>query len=249
MDAIKNGFIYPARDIPKGVNMVITTRQGGFSQGPYDSLNLSTQVGDDRQAVEKNRHYIRDVLQLPDEPFWLKQEHGNQVLIVGDDSSSNIADAGIAFVTGKVCVVMVADCLPILIYDAKATRVAAVHCGWRGLANDLLENVVEKLDCPPADLHVWMGPAIGPDAFQVGDDVRNIFIEKDSDSALSFLPDNRGNWMANIYQLARIRLRSIGVENVSGGFYCTYHDSHNFYSYRRDGVTGRIAALAWLSNK
>ena len=229
--------------------MVVTTRLGGFSKPPFDGLNLSGRVGDDPDAVKKNRRYLYDTLTLPAEPIWLDQQHGHGVLVTGSASDGNVADATIAFEAGFVCAVTVADCLPILLCDKDASRVAAIHAGWRGLAAGIVEQTIKEIGSSPRDLIAWLGPAIGPDAFQVGDDVRDLFITNDENTALAFLPDNTGYWMADLYQLARICLQRLGVKEISGGCYCTYHDSKHFYSYRRSPDTGRMAALAWLESQ
>lgn len=249
MDIIQNGFIYPSWNVPDTIRMVITTRQNGFSKPPYESLNLSMHVGDDSAAVEKNRQYVYDTLQLPSEPFWLEQQHGNKVSVISDPSPITTADSAVALSSNKVCAVMVADCLPVFLCDKNAKGVAVAHCGWRGLATDVLQNTMTALNSAPKDIYAWLGPAIGTNAFQVGDDVRNAFINEDDAYALSFLPDNQGKWMADIYQIARIQLQRLGIERIEGGFYCTYYDKRQFYSYRRDAVTGRIAALAWIDDK
>ena len=229
--------------------MAITTRQGGVSKPPFNSLNMSTNVGDDHAAVESNRQYVSQALSLPSQPKWINQEHGRNVFIYGKQDCSDTADAMVSFALGEVCAVTVADCLPVLFCDNRATRVAVAHAGWKGLLAGILQSTVAALGCAPEDLMVWLGPAIGANAFRVGDKVRGAFIQKNPYYAIAFLPDNSGGWMADLYQLARLQLQALDVTDIQGGFYCTYYDSSNFYSHRRDGQTGRIAALAWLAPK
>lgn len=246
IDELREGFIFPKWQVPRAVQMAITTRRNGFSAAPFAGLNVSDNVGDDPQAVDKNRCYLHDALSLPSDPLWLQQQHASDVLLCESNDDCRTADASISFESGYVCAVMTADCLPVLFCDKEGTRVGVAHAGWRGLLSGVLDNTAAALDCPPQQLCAWLGPAIGPDAFQVGDDVRDAFVQLDSNNAWAFLPDNTGYWLCDIYQLARIRLRALGLVDIYGGSYCTYRDSANFYSYRRDGVTGRIAALAWL---
>ncbi len=245
-DRIDRGFLYPNKRLPQGANMVVTTRIGGFSKPPFAGLNLSDRVGDETAAVQKNRRYLRRALNLPTEPVWPKQRHGADVFVADSAAANPVADATIAFAPGLVCAVTAADCLPILLCDKRARRVAAIHAGWRGLAAGVIERTAEALRARPHDVIAWLGPAIGPDAFRVGDEVRDVFVADDKRAALAFVPDNAGRWMANIYQLARLRLERLGIADISGGFHCTYHDSKHFYSYRRSARTGRMAALVWI---
>ena len=246
VDRIENGFVRPGWPLPAGVRMAVTTRCGGFSKPPFASLNVSDRVGDDPAAVEKNRRHLVQALSLPASPVWLQQQHGCGVFAADAGTGEAIADAAVAFEPGIVCAVTVADCLPVLFCDRRATRIGAAHAGWRGLAAGVLEQTVARLGCPAHELSAWLGPAIGPDAFQVGDEVRDVFIADDKRNELAFLPDNTGRWMADLCQLARVRLQRLGVGRIEGGFYCTYHDRENFYSHRRDARTGRLAALVWL---
>lgn len=227
--------------------MVVTTRLGGFSKSPFAGLNLSDRVGDDADAVEKNRCYLCQALSLPGEPVWLKQEHGCDVFVAGSAAANTVGDAAVAFGPGLVCAVTVADCLPILICDKQAREVAAIHAGWRGLAAGIIGRTIKMLNSPPHNMLAWLGPAIGPDAFQVGDDVRDVFVADDKSAAFAFMPDNTGRWMADLYQLARIHLGRLGVAEIIGGCHCTYHDRKHFYSYRRSSRTGRMAALVWIA--
>lgn len=233
---------------PDGVCALLTTRKGGVSPAPYDGMNLGLHVGDEPRAVMANRALLREL--LPREPAWLDQVHGTTVVdAVEVASSAHLvrADASVACVRGHVCAVMSADCLPVIFCDDAATVVAAAHAGWRGLAAGVLEQTVAKMGVTPARLRAWLGPSIGPDAFEVGKEVRACFVAADPLAAHAFtLSAATGTWRADLYQLARQRLAAIGVERVSGGQMCTFSDPQRFYSYRRDGVTGRFATLVWL---
>ncbi|MCW8930697.1 MAG: peptidoglycan editing factor PgeF [Gammaproteobacteria bacterium] len=243
--------------MPDNIKSLQTTRVGGCSQAPFDTFNLAEHVEDNFVDVKKNRHLLSKV--LPTEPKWLNQVHSD---IVVDASSSVIgvnADGSFTTKNRIVSVVMTADCLPVLISNRQGTGVAAIHAGWRGLASGILEQGVKKLlvasHSQPEDLLVWFGPAIGPEIFEVGDDVRQIFLRNvfdDLNASSCFIAKDKTNdskeikWLADIYQLARLRLSAIGVENFFGGTYCTYKESDQFYSYRRDGKTGRMASLIWI---
>ena len=231
---------------PAGVRAVATTRQGGFSLPPYESLNLGDHVGDDPERVAKNRSRLRQILALPAEPNWLEQVHGCEVAACG--SGQIKADAVIARQIGGVCAVLTADCLPLLLCNRQGTRVAAVHAGWRGLAAGVIENAVAAFGQPGEELLAWMGPAIGPRQFEVGDEVREVFVAADPAAETAFRAQGSGHWLADIYQLARQRLGSLNLGYVGGGEYCTVSDPERFFSYRRDGVTGRMAALIWIES-
>ena len=241
-------WIKPEWPAPANVHAVVTTRQGGFSQAPYDSLNVGDHVGDDPYAVAKNRHLVGDLLHLPTEPLWLQQVHGVVVSGMNTSSCTPQADAAVAFKAKQVCVVMTADCLPVLFCDKAGTRVAAAHAGWRGLCDGVLEETVKALDCQPHELLAWMGPAIGPSAFEVGSEVRAEFIQYDAQAEQAFVKSQSdGKWLGDLYQLARQRLNNVGLSAICGGGFCTYTDKARFFSYRRDNVTGRMASLIWLS--
>ena len=248
-DYFAGNSLCPTWPVSGRVKACISTRLGGYSLPPYDSMNLALHVGDDELRVMKNRNELQKRLNIPSEPAWLEQVHGANVVVVERNLFPCKADAAISFEAAHVCAVMVADCLPVLFCDRRATRVGAAHAGWRGLAAGVLENTVRALDCDPAQLHAFLGPAIGPDAYQVGNSVRDAFLTKHDQYALCFLPDNRGTWRANLYQLARLKLQSVGVRNISGGSHCTYYDHKHFFSHRRETNTGRIAALIYLDPK
>lgn len=242
----EHGWIAPEWAAPANVRALATTRGGGVSRPPYAGLNLGQHVGDDGIAVRRNREIVSAL--LPGVPCWLEQVHGTDV---ADADAPRViepvrADAAIARRPASVCVVMTADCLPVLLCDTAGSVVAAVHAGWRGLAAGVLEAALGRMGCAPASVMAWLGPAIGPAHFEVGDEVRARFVTADAAAASAFVPGRvRGKWMADLYALARLRLAAAGVTQVSGGNLCTYADQARFYSYRRDGVTGRFASLIW----
>ena len=235
-------MIVPDWPAPSRVKSLMTTREGGVSDAPWASFNLGDHVGDDLAHVAANRARLRQG--LPSEPGWLKQVHSASVVETGAGVPQ--ADASFTRQTGTVSVVLTADCLPVLFCDRAGSVVAAAHAGWRGLADGVLESTVAAMEVPPADILAWMGAAIGPQAFEVGDEVRQVFVAQHPQAAAAFVAHAPGKWLADIYQLARIRLQGIGVRAVYGGGSCTFTESERFFSYRRDGVTGRMAALIWL---
>jgi len=239
-------MIYPDWPAPANVKAVTTTRAGGVSEPPFDSFNLADHVGDDPAAVRQNRNILQQSLQLPAAPAWLNQVHGDMVVDVSQCGERPSADAGYCTRTGSVCTVLTADCLPVLLCDQDGTRVAAAHAGWRGLAGGILESSIKVLDTDPARLVVWLGPAIGPMAFEVGDEVRQVFVDQHAQAVGAFNATTGGRWLADLYRLARIRLQAVGVDAIYGGGLCTLTDREQFYSYRRDGATGRMASLIWL---
>ena len=239
-------LLTPQWPAPDCVRALSTTRSGGVSMAPFDSLNLAHHVGDVPAAVTANRQRLRDLAQLPSEPLWLEQVHGTRVLAWPEQVDDRCADASTTTQTGRVCVVMTADCLPLLLCNRQGSRVAAVHAGWRGLAAGVFEQAVAAFGQPGDKLLAWLGPAIGPLAFEVGDEVRGRFLAQDPAAGDAFRPVRPGHWMADIYQLARLRLQRLGIGFIGGGDYCTVTDRKRFFSYRRDGVTGRMASLIWM---
>lgn len=237
-------FIHPQWPAPGRVRALCTTRHGGVSMAPYQGLNLGDHVGDDPLAVQANRVWLAQAAKLPGAPRWLEQVHGCAVLEAC--GTGQVADACVARGPHQVCVVLTADCLPLLICDRFGGRVAAVHAGWRGLHAGVIERTVEQLGGAPQNLLVWLGPAIGPEAFEVGEEVREAFAERHPLHLQAFGPGRPGRWLANLYQLARQVLEQYGVTAVYGGDYCTYRDQERFFSYRRDGRTGRMASLIWM---
>jgi YfiH family protein len=232
---------------PAGVRACYTTRSGGASVGEYREFNLATHVGDDAAAVTRNRRQLQTALELPQEPLWLNQTHSTTVVDAADYYPGVEADACYSRTPGKVCVVMTADCLPLLITNQTGTEVAAVHAGWRGLVNGAIENTLRKFQAPAAELGVWLGPAIGPQHFEVGPEVKQQFCAQDPQAEQAFVPGtNSGKYMADIYQLARQRLNRQGVTRIYGGDFCTYSENDRFYSFRRHATTGRMASLIWF---
>lgn len=235
--------LIPDWPAPSPVRAVTTTRRGGCSRPPFDDFNLADHVGDAADTVAKNRAILRERLALPSEPAWLTQVHGRRVVEAGGPAR---ADAAFTCHAGVVCAVLTADCLPVLLCDRAGSCVAAAHAGWRGLAAGVLEATVAALPVATAELLAWLGPAIGPQAFAVGEDVRAAFVGPDPDSAAAFRAAGPGRWYADLYRLAGLRLRALGVGGVYGGGECTFHDRERFYSYRRDGTCGRMASLIWI---
>lgn len=241
-------WITPDWPAPPQVKAAATLRSGGVSEGTFASLNLGSHVGDEATAVAENRRLLKAALHLPAEPTWLNQVHGiNVVAADRQDASPPTADASVAKQTGRVCVVMTADCLPVLFCDRQGTRVAAAHAGWRGLVGGVLGATIQALGLPPSQLMAWLGPAIEPEAFEVGPEVREQFVALQADNAAAFQSNARGRWQADLYQLARNELARLGVVDVHGGSFQCYADSKRFFSYRRDTRTGRMATLVWLT--
>lgn len=231
---------------PAHVHAGTTTRFGGVSVAPYDSLNFALHVGDDSESVATNRQQLKEYLKLPNEPHWLTQIHGCDVST--DDVMTHEADACMTQIAGRVCVVMTADCLPVLITDRQGSCVAAVHAGWRGLEQKTIVQTIEKMPVKSQDLLVWLGPAIGANAFEVGEEVRDQFLKQDQSYAEAFAAGKReGKWLLDIYRLARHQLAALNVRGIYGGDRCTYQDVQRFYSFRRNKVTGRMASLIWIS--
>ncbi|HSN70374.1 MAG TPA: peptidoglycan editing factor PgeF [Steroidobacteraceae bacterium] len=242
--------IEPDWPAPANVRAASTLRSGGVSEGPFASLNLGDHVGDQPAAVRENRARLMSALGLAEEPLWMQQVHGTSVVHIGESERSSprpVADATVASGPARPCVVLTADCLPVLLCDRAGRSVAAAHAGWRGLVRGVLAQTVAALAVPTTELLAWLGPAIGPEAFEVGEEVRQGFLERDAAHAHAFVPNARGRWQADLYQLARNELHALGVTEIHGGGFCTHRNSDDFFSYRRDGETGRMATLIWLS--
>ena len=243
-----HGWIVPDWPAPPRVRALITTRSGGVSRGSYAGMNLGMRAGDAVEDVARNRARLRQ--SLPAEPLWLRQMHGTTVVEADGTDGSPEADAAIARRPRTVCAVLTADCLPLLLCDEEATVVAAAHAGWRGLSSGVIEQTLRVMDRPAAALLAYLGPAIGPAAYEVGAEVREAFIAADRagdpqvDAA--FAPGTPGKFYADLYALARRRLARSGVVRIYGGAYCTYTERERFFSYRRDGATGRMASLIWM---
>ena len=239
-------LIRPQHPLAPGVQALSTTRAGGVSDAPWASLNLGDHVGDSPRMVAENRHRLQQALGVAT-PQWLTQVHGVQVVEARSDGVVREADACWTRTPGVVCAVMTADCLPVLFADSRGHQVAAAHAGWRGLLNGVLEATLDTFD-DPADVRVWLGPAIGPQAFEVGPEVRSAFLARDAAADIAFQPSlqHSERWLADLYRLATLRLQAAGVVAISGGDHCTHTEQDLFFSYRRDGRTGRMASLVWI---
>jgi hypothetical protein len=230
------------------VRAAFTLRTGGVSLPPLDSFNVGSRVDDEPRAVEENRRRLRERLELPAEPAWLTQVHGARVADLdaeGPGATLAPADGAVTRTAGRVCAIQVADCMPVLFASADGAVIGAAHAGWRGLSGGVLEAVVRAMSVPPERLLAWLGPAIGQAHFEVGEEVRAAFLAADSQAAAAFTANPRGRWQCDLYGLARRRLAALGVGAIYGGGWCTYADAGRFFSYRRDGRCGRMAALIW----
>lgn len=241
-------IITPDWPAPKNIRAAVTTHLDGVSQAPYASFNLASHVGDDPALVRANRMHLRTALALPVEPLWLKQVHGITVVDAARTDIEPEADGAFSAQAGVVCAVLTADCLPVLLCNRQGTKVTALHAGWRGLASGIIEAGVQALNMPGSELIAWLGPAIGPEKFEVGAEVRTVFLQHDPQAASAFRTTHDGKYLADIYLLARQRLQKLGITGVYGGEFCTVTDTARFFSYRRDGVTGRMATLIWIDN-
>jgi len=239
-------LLQPEWPAPGNVRAASSTRGGGVSQGSFASLNLGARTADDPQAVARNRALLAEALALPAEPAWLRQVHGRRVLPASRHAEAP-ADASYSHRPREVCVVLTADCLPVLFCDRVGSVVAAAHAGWRGLAAGVLEATIDALGVAPETLLAWIGPGIGATTFEVGEEVRAAFLAVDPAAGQCFAPSPRGRWLADLPGLARRRLGAVGLHAVYGGQWCTYSDPERFYSHRRQSDTGRMASLIWLA--
>lgn len=241
-------FIYPDWPVPASVKALSTTCKGGVSTGVWAGLNLGSHVDDDPAAVQANRRQLASVAGLPADPVWLKQVHGSAVVDIANASVNPEADAAFSSAPGQVCAVMTADCLPILICNTGGTKVAAVHAGWRGLVAGVIVQALRQFEGD--EVVVWLGPAIGPESYEVDDKVRDQFLRLNTpaiDYADVFQVARSGHWYFDLYAAARVGLIAAGVTRVYGGNFCTFADER-FYSFRRNGMTGRQASLIWLED-
>jgi polyphenol oxidase len=238
-------WLTPQWPAPSNVRALTTLRTGGWSEAPFDGLNLASHVGDAPEHVLRNRRALREQASLPREPLWLNQVHGVEVVAADTREPTPTADACVANAAGQVCAVLTADCLPVLFCDTSGSRVAAAHAGWRGLVQGVLSATLRALERPPEQLLAWLGPAIEPTAFEVGGEVREQFLLRDPESEAAFVRNDRQRWQADLYLLARQDLARAGVTQVFGGGFECFADSTRFFSYRRDGRTGRMATLIW----
>ncbi len=240
-------ILVPDWPLPAGVSSAITRRGGGYSEGPYRSLNLGDHVGDVVGVVAQNRQRLREMLKLPGEPHWLRQVHGTDIQRVAAEcpvATTPAADGAVSSQAELVLAVLTADCLPVLACSRDGRYIGAFHAGWRGLLAGILEKGLASLGVPGREILIYLGPAIGAQAFEVGPELRAAFVAENRAAASAFQKGQEDRWMADIYQLARQRLQRLGVTDIYGGGLCTFQDS-DFFSYRRDGVTGRMASLIW----
>lgn len=251
-------LIKPRWAVPEQIQAFCTTREGGVSKPPFNTLNLGVNAGDDLEDVLQNRKIIR--LNLPAEPLWLKQVHGTTVSTPRSRAAQIDgpfeADAAVTNVPNEVLVILTADCMPVLFASKCGSVIGAAHAGWRGLSGGVLENTIQAIlslspGLSPSDLVAWMGPAIGPTAFEVGADVLQAFSAQSKailSQAFQPITGSSGKYLANLYLLARDRLQSFGIEEINGGEFCTFNNSELFFSYRREKKTGRFATLIWISH-
>lgn len=241
-----NPLVIPDWPAPEHIKALTTTREGGVSGEGWESWNLAAHVDDDPDAVTMNRNRLHTRCGVPESPKWLNQVHSSVVVVADEVTEPVDADASVTESSDTVCAVLTADCLPVLFTNKKGTCVAAAHAGWRGLADGVLENTIEKMPCQANELMAWLGPAIGPEAFEVGQDVFDAFCADESACEVAFTLTENGKYLADIYQLATLRLNKAGVEDIYGGGFCTVNDPR-FFSYRQESVTGRMASLIWIS--
>lgn len=235
-------WITPDWPAPPGIRAASTLRPGGVSRAAHASLNLGAHVGDEPESVAENRRRLAEALALPSEPVWLSQVHGTRV-VRADAPQALTADAAYTQAAGVVCAVMTADCLPVLLCSRDGATVAAAHAGWKGLASGVIEATVEAIGT--RDVMAWLGPAIGPETFEVGDEVRAAFLTNDAGFAPGFRAVGDGKWLADLYRLARVVLNRLDITDIHGGAWCTHGNPDDFFSYRRDRETGRMATLIW----
>jgi YfiH family protein len=239
------GFLRAEWSAPATVHAGCSLRGGGRSEAPYASLNLGAHVGDDPSAVAANRALLRAALRLPAEPLWLQQVHGTNVIDADADAPAGPADAAVTRAGQRPLAILVADCMPVLFAGADGAVLGAAHAGWRGLSAGVLEATVHAMGVEPRDIHAWLGPAIGAEHFEVGEEVRAAFMAHDAGARAAFAANARGRWQCDLQWLARARLAALGVRQIAGAGLCTYADAAHCYSYRREGRTGRMAALLW----
>lgn len=251
MSELVPGWIAPRWGRAGPVRIVTTTRAGGVDGGGRAGFDLGHGADGESAASPANRQRLREGFQLPSEPCWLRQEHGTRV-VEAEPGSDGVppprADGAWSTTPGVVCAVLTADCLPVVLAEREGTAVAVVHAGWRGLAAGVIEAVATAVPLEASRLRAWLGPAIGPRAFEVGSEVRDAFVERDAAAAVAFVPGRGDRWWADLYTLARQRLRDAGIADITGGGHCTFREPERFFSWRRDGRnTGRMATLAWIA--
>lgn len=243
---MNDSLIIPHWPAPANIKALTTTRRGGCSQAPFDSFNLGLHVGDNTIDVLANRCRLQKMAQLPDRPKWLQQVHGDQVVDAAVLGEPVAADASFSTKASTVCVVMTADCLPIILCNKQGSFVAAIHAGWRSLANGIIENTVTKYCDNSNDLLAWLGPCIGPKHFEVGTEVREQFINNDEKASVAFKAQ-QDKWLADLQLLAQQRLQDLGIQAIYHHQACTFSDPSEYFSYRREGNTGRMATMIWIA--
>lgn len=251
MSEFAGTWVGPGAIAGSSARVLATTRRGGVGTGTWSTFTLGAAADAIDAGLSINRHRLRRLLDLPADPIWLRQEHGNRcVEMDGSESPDRIeADAAWTARPGVVCAVLTADCLPVAVADRNGRAVGVAHAGWRGLANGVIEALLAAVPVDPPDLIAWLGPAIGPAAFEVGPEVRDAFMSVDPGAAAAFQPGAGDRWHADLYELARHRLRALGVNSIEGGGFCTFSDPERFFSHRRaGGPTGRMATLVWLES-
>jgi len=240
-------LIIPEWPAPDHVKAFTSTRSAGLSEAPYDSLNLGDHVGDNGLKVKQNRDILIQNAQLPAPPRWLSQVHGCKVIDSGQWTAGEQADGIVSKTINHVCPILTADCLPILLCNQQGDQIAALHAGWRGLANGIIEQTIAAFSCHTSNILAWLGPAIGPEQFEVGQDVVDAFVKHDVVSQQAFQQTDDSHYLADIYLLARQRLNALGVHAIFGGDFCTVNEPSRFFSYRRDAITGRMASVIWIA--
>ena len=240
------GFLEATWPAPKNIIAGTTLRQFGYSQGSFGALNLGDHVGDNIDNVKRNRQLLNDAMNLPSAPCWLKQTHSAKVIAEPSNDIAIYADASITRKVEKICVVLTADCLPILITSKSGDIVSAIHAGWRGLADGIVENTINTMHSSPEELLVWLGPAISQLAFEVGNDVREIFLGLDINNNVFFKSNERSRWQADLYGIVKLKLNLLGVREIYGGDECTFSDERRLYSYRKNNKCGRMASIIYM---
>jgi|TARA_B110000914_G_scaffold225113_1_gene244888 YfiH family protein len=240
------GFLDAVWPAPENIIAGTTLKMSGYSQGTYSAFNLGDHVGDNIDHVKNNRRLLCEVLNLPSEPCWLNQKHSAKVITEPTNDVNLFADASITRSAKKICVVLTADCLPVLITTKSGDTISAIHAGWRGLAAGIIENTINAMQSDPNELLVWLGPAISQRAFEVGDDVRNIFLKLNDNNKFFFKANDSNRWQADLYGLAKLKLSDLGIRAIFGGNECTYSDTKRLYSYRRDNKCGRMASIIYI---
>ena len=245
---MQRNYLTPNWPAPTTIRAYTSLRCGGVSLEPFAGFNLAGHVGDEPQAVTENIALLQQDLSLPQLPVWLTQVHGTKVINPADYQSTDKPEADACHTqnTAVPCCVLTADCLPLLVCNQTGTEVAAIHAGWRGLLAGIIDATIKQMQSPPAELLVWLGPAIGPEAFRVNDQIRVDFIDSNPDNSSAFAHQYQGHWLCDMYKIARNNLQRLGITQIYGGDHCTFRETDKFFSYRRQQTTGRMASLIWI---